>query len=257
MEQLKIFENENGKRQQSLKLTSRDYEILQFALEMKFVSIDEIYQKFFKVKQNGEVSKSDCWARDRVLQLNNGGFLKPVHFYTEAKHFYVATFKAYHILKDTFPEKQFCQPNKEIDIRTFYHDWLVTKSRLLLEESGVARNWISEKSFKSKEANHLNLARKYAPDGCYVDSSGRVVAFELELTLKSKSRYQEKIRLYSKLIRQSSPVERSKFDKCLFVCRTKSVADNLKRQALPFGNIFEIKMLEEFGLKDTAKGAGR
>jgi predicted CopG family antitoxin len=65
---------ENVKLYENGKLKKRDVEILKFVLEMKFVSIEEVYEKFFKVKMNGEKSKSDWWARDRVYQLKKMGF---------------------------------------------------------------------------------------------------------------------------------------------------------------------------------------
>jgi hypothetical protein len=245
---------ENVKLYENGKLKERDIEILKFVLEMKFVSIEEVYEKFFKVKMNGEKSKSDWWARDRVYQLKKMGFLKAVHFFTEARAFYVATHDAYHLLGELYPLNFFCKPTTGLDVRTFHHDWLVTKSRLVLENQGRVTKWISEKTLKTQDSINLGIAKKYMPDGCYIDQNEKVVAFELELTLKSRSRYRDKIRLYANLMRQKSIVKSLKFEKCLFICRTQSVAENLKRQTLPFGSLFEIRMLDELGLKPLNVG---
>jgi hypothetical protein len=39
-----------------------------------------------------------------------------------------------------------CKPIRDIDVRTFHHDWLVTKSRVALDNSGRVMRWISEQA---------------------------------------------------------------------------------------------------------------
>jgi Fe2+ or Zn2+ uptake regulation protein len=128
---------EESKPERVMKLTNRDLEILKFVLEMKFVSIEDVYHRFFKVKKNGELSKSDWWTRDRVYQLQKHGFLRKLSFYTEARWFYVATEKAYNLLLGKYTGLHFCDPTRKIDIHTFHHDWLVTKCRIELESRGA------------------------------------------------------------------------------------------------------------------------
>lgn len=257
MEQLKILSERSGNQREGIRLTKRDLEVLRFVLEMKFVSIDEIYERFFKVKMNGEISKSNWWARDRVYQLKKQGFLRAVSFYTEARSFYVATSKAYHLLRESYSFEQICFPSSSIEIRTFRHDWLVTKCRLELEKKRGISSWVSEKVLKSEEGLLSGLPKKYMPDAIYSNSFGEKVAFELELATKAKARYQQKVRLYSKLMRQNETKSSKGFGKCLYVCQKDSVADLLRKFALPFGNQFEILMLSEFVSEDKFFGGQR
>jgi hypothetical protein len=181
----------------------------------------------------------------RVLQLQKRGFLKAITFYSEAKLFYVTTYKAFHVLKDRFSDRHFCYPNKDIDVRTFYHDWLVTKCRLQLEEEGLVKRWWSEKYIKSETRIVQGLPRKYMPDAVYETHDGKRVAFELEKSLKARSRYRDKIQLYFRLM--SSPKNASgSFQKCHYVCQKDKVFEILERQSKPFGNLFQVEMLDRY-----------
>jgi hypothetical protein len=246
VKQVKLFKKERESLIDSGELKKRDYEILEFVLEMKFASLEDIYNKFFKKRLNGEESKSDWWARDRVYKLKKLGLLRSVKFFSESRAFYMATYDAYHLLSELYPLNFYCKPTRDIDVRTFYHDWLVTKCRIEMEENDVAKSWVSEKVLKTKESINFGIAKKYMPDGCYVNSAGENVAFELELTLKSISRYRNKVKLYTSLINRTKHNDSFRFEKCLFVCRRKTVADHLRRQILPYGNLFSIQMLSDF-----------
>lgn len=254
MQQLKVEELEDGKFRENRRLTKRDLKILEFVLEMKFVSIEEVYDKFFKIKKDGTPSKSDWWARDRVFQLRRLGFLKSISFYTEARSFYVATYKAYYLLLGIYTDRHFCRPSSEIDLRTFYHDWLVTKCRLALEEQGLATSWVSEKELRSETGILFGLPKRQMPDGIYRDKSNISWAFELEIALKANSRYREKIRLYEKFMNKGLKTNQKPFDRCLFLCEKETVYEILKRQTLAYGKLFEVRRLFEFVEWTSKKG---
>jgi hypothetical protein len=48
VKQVKLFKKERESLIDSGELKKRDYEILEFVLEMKFASLEDIYNKFFK-----------------------------------------------------------------------------------------------------------------------------------------------------------------------------------------------------------------
>jgi hypothetical protein len=58
MKQMTVWKEKEVKESGLGKLKRRDLEILKFILEMKFVSLNEVYNQFFRVKQNGKPSKS-------------------------------------------------------------------------------------------------------------------------------------------------------------------------------------------------------
>jgi hypothetical protein len=88
----------------------------------------------------------------------------------------------------------------------------------------------------------------------FENPEGELVAFELELSLKAKARYQHKVKLYRKLMSGEMGSRFEKFDRCLFVCRKESVAQHLKRLTLPFGSRFEIIMLNELAVESFGAG---
>ena len=73
----------------NFKITEREQEILRFILEMKFASVDQIYEKFFQL----EDSKSSRYAYERVQKLVKAGFLVAQKIHTEDKTYYLITLK--------------------------------------------------------------------------------------------------------------------------------------------------------------------
>ena len=73
-----VFENaqEKSKSAKSVVLTDRDFEVLEFIMDMKFAGVDEVFEKFFKVTLSNEPAKSSLWAKKRLMQLEQGKFLK-------------------------------------------------------------------------------------------------------------------------------------------------------------------------------------
>ena len=56
-------------RRENFRMTSRDLDILEFILEMKFSTIEDIHSNFFKFTKDGEQSSCLRWARERVSNL--------------------------------------------------------------------------------------------------------------------------------------------------------------------------------------------
>ena len=86
-------------KKQSVRITSRDLEILEFILSMKFSSIEDIHLKFFKVTRSGEESTSLRWARERVNSLKDKGFVQTLNNVCN-KSLFLITKKGYQFLKN-------------------------------------------------------------------------------------------------------------------------------------------------------------
>jgi len=95
-----------SKLKERIRLTKRDVEILVFLLEMKFCSLDELYFKFFRLNLDGTESKSSWWARDKINILKSFKLVTSVHFYTEAKSYYLATRKALRFVSRRSPKQE-------------------------------------------------------------------------------------------------------------------------------------------------------
>jgi hypothetical protein len=97
--------------------------------------------------------------------------------------------------------RTFVRPLTEIDVRTFEHDRRIVEARLALERLGRAVNWAPERRLKSELALNMGLPRQYQPDAIYWNKLQEPMAFELEVSVKGKDRYADKIRKYVDVIR--------------------------------------------------------
>lgn len=250
------IESQSGKSslKERIKLTKRDIEILIFLLEMKFCSLDELYFKFFRVNLDGTESKSSWWARDRVNTLKSLKLITTVHFYTEAKSYYLATRKAFQIVQGYLGDKSICKPTYRLDIRTFEHDKLLTQLRLELEGRRLTSDWNSERLLSEDPKYKFILSREFRPDAIYKTTEGRKVAFELELSTKAKKRYQDKIKKYVSIVR-SQKVDTKLFDVVHYVCAKVSVFDLLVNETRIYKDFFKIEMLSNFNLEGIRNSA--
>lgn len=231
-------------------LTGRDFEILEFIMDMKFAGIDEVFEKFFKITMSNESAKSSEWARKRLCQLEKANFLKSVRSFSESTRYYVTTFKAYYALTQFNPEKFVSKPGGGFDQRTFLHDRGVLRARLHLESLRLVNLWLSDRKLKSSTELVGGLSVQYIPDAIYVTPAGVRVAFELEIAVKAKSRYQEKIKKYVHLMR-STNMQHKVFDRVQFVCAKETVAKFLIKETRIYGELFEVITIENFFSKKS------
>jgi len=243
-----------SKLKERIRLTKRDIEIIVFLLDMKFCSLDELYFKFFRLNLDGTESKSSWWARDRINTLKSLKLVTSVHFYTEAKSYYLATRKAFKIVQGCVGGSSVCKPTFRLDIRTFEHDKLITQLRLELEGRRLVTDWNSEKLL-SEDPKYKNiLCREFRPDAIYQNTEGRKVAFELEISTKAKKRYQDKIKKYVSIIR-SQKTDSKLFDVVHYVCAKVSVFDLLVNETKIYKDFFKIEMLSNFNLEAIKNSA--
>lgn len=78
-----------------IQLTQRDLEIISFVCDMKFASLDDIYEKYFKKLKDGTLSKSTWWARQRLNELFKHKYLNRIYSFSERKAYYLGTLKGY------------------------------------------------------------------------------------------------------------------------------------------------------------------
>ena len=180
-------------------LTSRDYEIINFVCEMKFASLEDIFEKFFKKLKDGSESKSLWWARERVTELYKHGYLNRIYSFNERKAYYLGTKKGYYELIKGYPSVIPTRPVESINFNTFAHDKLLLSLRLKMENKSQCSKWISDRTLSQFPELCPSIDKSYLPDAIYTTPSGEKIAFELEISRKAKKRYKEKIQSYVKL----------------------------------------------------------
>lgn len=182
-------------------LSERDFEILKFINEMKFADVQTIHAKFFKVTKTGESSTSNRWARERLVALEQHGLLKRQNLFCDARAWYLVARRGWYLIRDRCAGEMLPRPCHSIDIRTFYHDRAVLGARLKFEREGKVAKWISERELLAGLGKELGFSSTFVPDAIIVSPAGERIAFEVEMSLKSKERYQDKVRSYVYRIR--------------------------------------------------------
>ncbi|RYZ76683.1 MAG: hypothetical protein EOP05_04305 [Proteobacteria bacterium] len=185
-------------------LTSRDFDVLKFVLEMRFATREELFRRFFKVTQAGTIATSPEFMRRRLIELEKLSLLIRTKNYISGVQCFVATDKTQKLLQEKYPDAFFPRAIKQIHWVNFFHDELVLKSRIEFEAELRITDWISDHSLKTLGPKLFGLKMKYAPDGVYRLPSGEWRAFELENSKKEKRIYREKLELYAKLIKTRS-----------------------------------------------------
>lgn len=237
------FPNKNLTKQESFRVTMRDMDVLEFVLEMKFSTIEDIHSKFFKFTKIGEQSSCLRWARERVANLVRAEFLKQVKDVCY-KTLYVVTSKGYFYLRNSRPERAYSRPLLSVDGRTFDHDQKVIQIRTVMEESGGVTSWTSERQLSEIEEFRKHFSTEFRPDAIYVTKEGKRIAFELEIARKSKDRYQQKIKKYIQLMTEGE--QPSILDQVQFVCEKESICNLIKDYTELFQPFFKFKLLSDF-----------
>lgn len=212
---------------------------------MKFASVIDIHQKFFKITRSGRESVSVLWAKKRLFQLERAGFLLRLRTYSEGNRYYAVSNAGYDLVSVIEPFRFFCKPVRETDFYTFEHDKHVLRARLLIESKNPGVVWISEKMLSENPEHQPLFSKELRPDGIYILSCGRKIAFEFEIALKAKARYREKIKGYVDLIRSSVGADRA-VDSVYFVCAKDLVFKNLIFESEIYGDMFRVELASKF-----------
>ena len=237
------YEYRKVSQNEGYRLTSRDLDIVEFILEMKFATIEMIHSKFFKVTKLGLESSNLRWARQRISVLIRSAFLEAKR---EICHrtLYTITHKGYLFLKNSRLQKNYCRPLLEIDGRVYNHDQRVAQLRIALEKSGAVKEWISERQLSELDEVKKYLSAEFRPDAIYITAEGKKVALELEIARKSKERYQTKIKRYI-LVMSEPDSALSLFDSVHYVCEKEKILDLIKSEVALYQPLFKFSLESE------------
>lgn len=233
-----------------LRLTSRDLSILEYLLSMKFGSVEDIHRKFFKHTRDGEMSNCLRWTRERLAQLIDLKMIQAIKDVVP-KTLYLTTPRGYLYLRNLVPLKEFCRASPTVDIKTYDHDSKVILLRHIIEESKKGHGWISDKELSEFEQYTTSFSADTRPDAIYNSFDGKTIAFELELTRKSKDRIKSKIRNYSEII-LSSVTNPRPFDLVHYVCSDDKLKALIQSEASLLSQYFKITTINDYVTKTEA-----
>lgn len=171
-------------------LQDRDYEVLRYILEQKFLSREQIGKWFYK---------SPIQSKKRLWELGLSGYIRKESVVSNLKdHFLITNLGVIALLERGVNG---IKPVDSIDIRFYYHNKTLTDIRLLFESIGLAKDWKTERALKSEGGFEVILKPKgddriKVPDGAFLSPSGKNIVLELELTPKVSDLYKEILKGY-------------------------------------------------------------
>lgn len=237
-EQLSFFGKK--RRRGKVELSPRDFEVLEFIIDMKFAGCAEVFEKFFsRVGPERSMASSTEWARKRLRQLEAVGLLRTDVGIGIRDRVYFATFKGYYAVNSVHPEKMLAKPNGGLDYRTFVHDRELLLVRLEYERKHEALNWVSDRKLRMGLDSNLGFTAANVPDALIMLPDVGVVALEIEIAQKSRARYRDKVQRYVRIIRESR--ERSDgLRKVVFRCLKRACFEALKKECEIYAEMFEV-----------------
>ncbi len=175
-----------------LKLRERDFKLLYYISTQNFATADELFSLFWNSKKN-----TGSHYR-RFSDLIKGGLIEKLNGPENTSSGYTITLKGqnllrvkgYHVLPYVF--------KKDSYTGTYNHDLLVHKVKNILLKSPLIKNFIPEYQIAGKLLKNSPIKNKYKnkdkiPDGLFtlrLNNRPQLIALELELSLKSKKRYE-------------------------------------------------------------------
>lgn len=234
---------EKKERKRGGRVTERELEILEFILKMKFSTLKDIHSKFFLKTKRNELSTSTVWARQRLCNLCDAGFIER-NSDLYSRSLFTITRKGYFYLRNLKPNNANCRPLFTIDTRTLDHDLKVIRVRKHIEQNNLGFNWISERELCFSDTTKF-FNDEFRPDGIYLSNSGERIALELELSQKSKDRYSKKVRWYRDQILNKQSIDRP-FDKINYIFEKPNVGKILNSEISLFKDLFSVEPIASY-----------
>lgn len=227
-----------------VRVTNRELELLKFLSVMKFSSFEVLWKRFYFELRDGTLSKSDVYADERISALLKLGLIKKSEITIYGMHLYTLSNRGFSFLEKILGPNVTPKPPASIDLKHFTHDFEVLLLRELLERNSKSFRWISERellrgdlqfSFKKK----FGFEQSFAPDAILEFEESGLTAIELEISPKSKSRYQEKILRYVGLIRDQVN-DKSGLKQVNYYCITDQAYRALQRETSFYQEHFAV-----------------
>ena len=251
-EQLSFFKGKP--RRMRVMLSPRDLEVLEFIIDMKFAGLNEVFEKFFsRVGSDRTVTSSTEWTRKRLRQIEAAGLLRADVGIGLRERVYFATFKGFYAVNSIHPEKMLAKPTGGLDLRTFVHDRELLLVRLEFERKFEKLLWISDRKLRQGQGPNLGFTSEYVPDALIELPGVGNVALEIEIALKSRARYRDKVQRYVRIMRES----RGRPDglkRVIFRCLKRPCFDAITKECDLYGEMFDVSFVPSLsGIEGGAK----
>jgi hypothetical protein len=214
-------------------LSPRDWEVLTWAHEQKFLTFDQVARWFPEGAANphrppkktptvGTLQRrarpGNWYVLERLRKLVRFDVLCRVPVYTEGAGALLPGQVGFELLVGA-GRSQGLSRLGEIDWKNFVHDRAVTDLRWLVERQFGGSRWQSDRVLRRL------LERRHVPDAL-VDLGNATVAIEVELTRKSLPRY---VGIFERYVKWATP----RLDRVLYVVREKAELAHLFGTVLP------------------------
>ncbi len=202
-----------GARWRRVTMSGRDWELLAWAHEQKFLLFGQVARWFPEGPPNPKVAKQaeatlgtkrrqrrpgNWYIQERLRKLVRFDVLRRVPVYTEPAAALLPGRLGFELLEGTGRSHDLDRLSA-IDWKNYAHDRAVTdlRWRLACPASAVARSKVTPKAtaWKSERVLRRELPAGHVPDAL-LTLDGRTVALELELTRKSTARYVSVLQRY-------------------------------------------------------------
>jgi len=215
-------------------LSERDWELLTWAHEQKFLMFDQVARWFPAGPENPHARRratptagtlrrrarpGNWYVLERLRKLVRFDVLRRVPVYTEAAGALLPGKLGFELLVGSGRSSALARL-EEIDWKNFVHDRAATDLRWKLEKSMGGKGWRAERLLRRE------LESRHIPDGLVTLPGQGTVAVELELTRKSLPRYLD---IFSRYVRWEAP----SLDLVLYVVPEKADLAHLFRTVLP------------------------
>ena len=175
-----------------IRLKKRDLKILYHISTQSFATVCKLYDLFWKSKKN---SKSHY---KRLYRLKEHGFIESLKAPLNSASGYTITLKGQNLLRAYSYQVSPCVIKKDTYTGSYEHDLLLNELKNILIKSPLIENFIPEYQIAYRILRSSKVKRKYQlkdkiPDGLFtlfVQKKPQKIALELELSLKSKKRYE-------------------------------------------------------------------
>jgi hypothetical protein len=232
------------KNPKGFRIQNRDVDVLLFLATMKFADASQVMRACFKVTRDQRIREAVSYVRRRLQILMKEGLLVSIRSPLDFRMLYRISNSGFTALASFRPDLDLTKTGGEIRISELKHDLLVTDSRIFLEGTGRAKDWISEKEIRSRIDAFQDLPARFIPDGAFTNLLNETTLFELELSRKALSRYDEKIEKFAQ-IANSLFEESYSFKRVLFFCSSGSVEKILREKTRIHGDLFKVERFPE------------
>lgn len=199
---------------------SKDVAILEYILQMRYLSIKQIAKRFFNT-----MAGPDAVAAGIVMEeFVKSGLLQTKVTKTSETIFLATTMAREYITKEN-PNKNYAQITRQVFMPRVKHDLLLADLRVRFEELNFVTKWYPEALLK--EVPLFLREFQNLPDAICKKPNGMAYFLELEVSMKSLKVYSERIQEYTRILAKDE-IKEASIEGVIFFCTDEKVQEKIK-----------------------------